>query len=379
MDVKHSSSNSINFRPSFGSQASFSADINSFKQGHNYSQRTTKGINSLNMVANLNFNQLTDEESNQLLSFLQKQFYYSPQEYSNEGFFTNKRITPFAYQIFYPYKSLNFNCLTFNHEKESFNINTVTAEFKSISPSILDSVESGAGMNNQIDAELAISGGSNRIASVSNNNVSLPKNSYIFKSGTYKSFRVKSDFIKNKDSSSTIDLDVSAAEATDGDYLINQTDLRHSIFIDQPNTCSYYPYKPQTSDGELDYRFFDYRPNETFSLQNSPKFKQSSASDIYQKYNKYGFNPNLSNLNLTFSARSNVEAKNILLFLESHLGYKKFGFYFDYTYGSNESNSIHSTPHRKKISTFYCPEWSHSFIYNDNHQISATFLECPSL
>jgi phage-related protein len=97
---------------------------------------------------------------------------------------------------------------------------------------------------------------------------------------------------------------------------------------------------------------------------------------MYKKFNLYGFNPNLSNLKLNFDGRSDKEAKSILLFLESHLGYKKFGFHSLKEYGGNDSDASNSTPHRKTLSFFYCPEWTHTFNYKNNHSISATFIEC---
>ena len=110
---------------------------------------------------------------------------------------------------------------------------------------------------------------------------------------------------------------------------------------------------------------FDFRPTKTSSLSYSPKYKQSTVTDYYVKYNKYGLNEDFLTLSLNFDARSDLEAKRILLFLESHLGYKKFGFHFQKDYS-------------EKIHYFYCPEWEHTFVYRDNHSIQAKFIECSS-
>ena len=52
----------------------------------------------------------------------------------------------------------------------------------------------------------------------------------------------------------------------------------------------------------------------------------------------------------------------ILHFLESHLGYKNFVYYYD-------DNIINSNR------IFYCPNWKHIFNYKNSNTIEATFVE----
>lgn len=373
MDIKDTNSTGIYVSPAFGASASFSSLSNYTKYGDSHSQRNLKGINGLSMSLSLNFNQLTDNESQDLISFLQSQFYYELQNYSADGSFNNKRLTPFEYQPFFPYKKNKFNCINFNHSKPYFNINNVSATFLAIAPTILHSVESGPDHNPNIDAIIDVNIGGT--SEVKGQDVSLPEGSTIYQSGNYSNATLTSDFTVSEGSSDTLSAN-NEFTFNNENVSCNQTPLRHSIYIHNPNDCFYYPYAPVHEDGDLNCRMFDFRPTQSIALQNSAKYKQSTAVDVYKKFNKYGFNPNLMNLRLNFNNRSDIEAKRILLFLESHLGYKKFGFHALREYVGSDSDLINTSPHRKSLSFFYCPEWTHTFTYKDNHNISASFIEC---
>jgi len=373
MDIKKTDSTSINIAPAFGCTASFAVQPHVIKYGDNHSQISLKSINSLSMSLNLKFNELTDYESSDLISFLQSQFYYELQNYSNDGSFNNKRLTPFDYQPFFPYKKNKFNCISFTHAKPYCNINNVSATLTSIAPSILHSVESGPDHNPNIDAVINASLGNT--SSVNGQDVFLSSGSTIYQSGNYSNATLSSSFNVSNGSSATLEA-TNNFTFNDADISCHNTAARHSIYINNPNDCSYYPYAPIHEDGNLESRMFDFRPSESMLLQHSPKYMQSNADSIYKKLNKYGFNPNLTNLRLNFNGRSDLEAKRILLFLESHLGYKKFGFHLSREYVGSMSDLSHTTPHRKSMSFFYCPEWTHTFVYKNNHSISASFIEC---
>jgi len=398
MDIRNTDSDSISILPSFGSSAEFSSISQKITYANNLTFRGSIGINNLSMKLNLSFNELTDDQSNNLISFLQSKFYYEQQTYSSDGSFSNKRITPFSYLPFYPYRLNNFICLSFKHDKIHYNVNNIRAEFTSIGCTTLDSVEPGAGLNNQISSNyeatqvsLGVNNGVRtiNIDNTSDNNTVISVfdgKTVFFTNGNYTIFPVISRVGSNPSSSpysissnSNINLNVAdplVLFLNYNDGHLQNNNLRHSIYIDTPSDCSFYPYKPITSDGEIDFRMFDFRPSQSMSLSSSPKYKSSSADDFYVKFNKYGFNPNLSNISLSFTGRSNLEAKRILLFLESHLGYKKFGFHFQKDYSNAPSDDQNTSPHRSRLAYFYCPEWSHTFVYNNNHTISATFIEC---
>jgi len=371
-----------NLLPGFGSSASFSSISDSINLGDNRSQRTLKGINGLNMSLQLNYNNIKDDEANDLLGFLQSQFYYDPQNYSNNGSFTNKRIEPFDVLPFYPYKTNKFISLDYKHDKSYFNNNTVSVNLSSVAGSILSSIEPGSIFNENISANFNFSsaGGGHVSNTSSDLSIILNNKNYIYQPDTYVSRKVdESSITINSNAGSSVSVDNSFYDHVgSNDWETQHTNMRHSIYIDNPNDCSYYPYEPKHNGSELQYRMFDFRPNNQISINSSPKYKSSTASDVYKKFNKYGFNPNLNNLSLTFDARSDLEAKRILLFLESHLGYKKFGFHLQADYPKKDAPNSNrgKTPHGVKLSYFYCPEWQHTFVYKGNHTIQATFIEC---
>ena len=383
MDLKNTETNGINVKPSFGSSASFSCSNKSFTFGDNYTTIMPDGINSLKMKLNLNFNDLIDSEALDLISFFQNQFYYKIQDYNNLGYFNNKRVPAFSYSPFYPYKTNFFNCVTYNHEKVHYDVNSVTASLEATSASSLSSVDSFLASYDIT----AIGSLSSPIVNASLHNTSdsktilLNSNSYLYHPTSYKSFRVLSDDISvSPGATQTINIDNShGLFESFNDGLTNQTNLRSSIFIKKPQHSSFFPYSPITTENDtFGFSMFDFRPNQQTNLSHSPKFKKTTISDSYSKYNLYGFNPNLFNMQLSFNGRSNEETKRILLFLESHLGYKKFGFHIQKDYTSSPSNDLNNTPHRKSMSLYYCPEWTHTFTYYNSHDITATFIECPS-
>lgn len=382
MDLRNTEVDSINIRPSFGSSASFTAVNQSLTFGDNYSMVMPKGINSLKMKLNLNFNDLNDVESLDIITFLQKQFYYKTQDYNDLGHFNNKRVPAFSYSPFFPYKQNFFNCVTYNHEKIYYDVNSVTSLFESTSASTLSNTDNHLASYNLSSSDPA----SNTTISATITNTStdldiiLRENSYLYAPNSYKTYKVlSSDLTVSPSESKTIQIENNSRFFESfNDGLTKQTSSRRSIFIKSPAKSSFYPYSPRISSGSLDFAMFDFRPNQNINLSYSPKFKKTSISDVYQKYNLYGFNPNLLNMQLNFSGRTNEEAKRILLFLESHLGYKKFCFHVQKDYLNNTSNSINTTPHRRKLSFFYCPEWSHTFTYYNSHDITATFIECSS-
>jgi phage-related protein len=67
-------------------------------------------------------------------------------------------------------------------------------------------------------------------------------------------------------------------------------------------------------------------------------------------------------LDLTFTNRSEKETYSILHFLETHLGYKQFVYYYD-------DDII------QQNRVFFCPQWKHTFNYKDSNTIEARFIE----
>ena len=387
MDILNKDNSAFDWSPSFGVKASFSSLNDEFIFGDNHKKMMSRGINSLSMSLGVEFNIMTDTEVNEILSFLQSHFYYDPQDYNTAGKFNNKRITPFAYQPPFPYKTNNFYCNSFKHDKKQFNNNSVSASFACAHATSLDSIETYRGFNNDgeyqnIDSCFETNEIINkspdvqnigRVGGVCNEGFDLQPNVNIFATGSYANVEIVS---RASDGVAFVDLKSNFSITPRTRFNIPNTPSRSSIFINNPNECSYYPYNPHVEGGTIKTRMFDFRPSSSISINHTPKFLSSSSSEIYKKYAKYGFNPNLHNLNLKFNQRDDLEAKRILLFLESHLGHKKFGFHLPSEYRNSISDAVNTTPHRRTFSHFYCPEWTHSYTYKDNHNIDVTFIEC---
>lgn len=386
MDIRDISQSTFTDRPSFGSQASFQANIDVVDFSDSHTQRVIKSLNGLSMELDLSFNELTEIESHRIINFLESHFYAEPQSYNTAGKFNNTRVEAFSFLPFYPYKSNDFYCLNFSHNKQSHNVYSVQAKLQLASPSVLNNVEQSLSLNENIGVKLG-SLNSSISASDSEQNVGFPKifhNALEMKAGQklfhfndYRNILLTRDINAAKDSNVNI-YGIAQQGFNTANYVISQqSDKRSSMFLDDVNDCNYYPYQPLFgSNDNLEYRMFDFRPSSSTSIQKSPKYRHAGSSDLFNKLNKYGFNANLTNLSLTFSGRSDIEAKKILFFLESHLGYKRFGFHLLDNYINRTTENLNQySPNRQKVSTFVCPNWTHTLVYRNNHTITATFLE----
>ena len=113
-------------------------------------------------------------------------------------------------------------------------------------------------------------------------------------------------------------------------------------------------------------RSFFWEPDRSvpININNSQRVRKFKYS--FDKVLNVSRNQNrITNLELTFSNRTDKEAYSLLHFLESHLGYK----HFVYKHNLNAINN-------NKV--FYCPKWNHVFNYKDSNTIKATFVEIVS-
>ena len=74
-----------------------------------------------------------------------------------------------------------------------------------------------------------------------------------------------------------------------------------------------------------------------------------------------GINPNFFDLQLSFNNRNDKEAKAILHFLENHNGLDLFEYDMFPPYTGTRA--------------FFCPEWNHTYNFNNNNDISVKFIE----
>ena len=151
-------------------------------------------------------------------------------------------------------------------------------------------------------------------------------------------------------------------------FIVPAINGRRNIYIDDANEITSFPY--------LKVRSLDFAPSLSFSVENTPKHKETAFTQVYKRFTKVGINQNLVNINVVFSQRTDLEAKEILQFIESHLGYRKFRFQVPRPFSKDLNN--YTSPASPNTSTFYCPSWEHTVVYKNNNTISCTFIESVS-
>jgi phage-related protein len=113
-------------------------------------------------------------------------------------------------------------------------------------------------------------------------------------------------------------------------------------------------------------RTFFWKPDLSvdISIDNNARMNKFKGS-FHELLNMSRNQNTIQSLNLTFSNRSNKEARSLLHFLETHMGYKSFVY--------NHNDNV-----LKGNKVFYCPKWDHTFNYIDSNTIKATFIEIPN-
>lgn len=99
------------------------------------------------------------------------------------------------------------------------------------------------------------------------------------------------------------------------------------------------------------------------SNSNSVDFSVSKVGASYKHRSKSKINNSYVDLDYRFTNISTSELKAILHFLEKKAGFRRF------------FHQIPSLYNRPKI--YICTEWSHTFVFNDCHNLSVKFKEDP--
>lgn len=182
----------------------------------------------------------------------------------------------------------------------------------------------------------------------------------------YRKIQIDSEITKDSKEIIVTPLSDFTLNATDDFYiLVPAVRGRHSIYLEDPDRIPKFPW--------LEVRSFEQKPSLSFELNNSPDTVQSSFVKYYNKKYKKQINQNLSKFTVVFDQRDDEEALEILQFLESHLGCKKFRFSMPRPYLTDESHE--TTLSKPRMSIFFCPSWDHEVSYKNNHKITATFIE----
>jgi len=110
-------------------------------------------------------------------------------------------------------------------------------------------------------------------------------------------------------------------------------------------------------------RTFFWEPDQQVSLPVDHRARINDFKRSFTQQLNISRNQNrIDALDLTFTNRSEKETYSILHFLETHLGYKQFVYYYD-------DDII------QQNRVFFCPQWKHTFNYKDSNTIEARFIE----
>ena len=310
------------FDPDYGSSVEFSAFNKKFEHGDGYSSVSPFGVNSIRMRFDLEFTNRSNREANAILHFLENNLGQHERQKPSTQLEYDQGISGFRMDgesLFFPYNSTEnltrrFHCIDFSHEIENEDVHTVRAKIENSTASTLT-------MAHQI-------------------------------------------FVKE-------------AELWNADKTYNQ----HEVVFCHDNSKYYYSKAAKPQSGNRPWileeedvtsinkniwtREFYWSPSVPFNVSHSPNIdKFGTAHGPYTQYHPANQqNVNLLTLDLEFQNRSDEEAYAILHFLEMHLGYLSFLF-------------VPPSPYNRKR-RFYCEKWKHTYVFRDNHTISATFVQFP--
>lgn len=156
-------------------------------------------------------------------------------------------------------------------------------------------------------------------------------------------------------------------------FSLNKTYKKHDIiYYNNIASGGYYWYtgnditflnstESPTGVNSLFTKKFYFKPDLDFNIPLNPRFLKNEYEMTSISYEQDGINKNILDLSLSFTNRSNDEANAILKFLDDKCGFKLFEFTLP-------------PPYNKQL-TFYCPEWSHTYKFDQNHDINVKFLE----
>jgi phage-related protein len=111
--------------------------------------------------------------------------------------------------------------------------------------------------------------------------------------------------------------------------------------------------------------------NYASEIQSKPAVNLVKFGDGYEQRSEDGINNTLLKLSLTFEGRDKQETRAITHFISKRRGAQHF--FFDAPFPYNFDNS-QNYPKR-----FVCEEWSVRYVFFNNYNISATFVETANI
>lgn len=298
------------FNLSYGSSVDFSCKLSTTDFDDGYKNSVARNINPITATFNFAYDGLTDIEAKSLIAFFEN----TPEAKKKSIYEDFEGVNM---ELFTPYKKdSEIYFLDIDHSTPYNNINSINIKGESLYDSSLD----------------------------------------------YKGLLVQLDeqYIRTYTSS------LEGFEYNDVVYIDS------SVFRDR----GYYYYTGDSVQGSLpeengplgnDSHFtknFYFKQDIDYSVPSQIRLRNLDLESSTKEYAKAGINYNVLQFDLNFSNRSDREARAILKFFDSKIGYNTF----DYTLPQ---------PYNKTIKV-YCPEWSHTYNFKDNHSIKAKFIEFKS-
>lgn len=294
------------FNKTYGCSASFATQALKAQYGDGYYNNVINNTNNLVKNVVFNYDGLTDVQAKSLIGFFQNTFEYVPETI----------VDPYKsvdIKMFYPYKDnakIYFSDLDYSSTEA--NLNSVKIKCKAEYDSLLDY------------RGLLVTGYDTTLPYSTNKQYTL--NDCMF----FKTYPLSNQ----------------------GYYFYSGT----SASATGPSAAT----GPSDANWYFTRKFY-FKPDLSFSIPSSPRFKKNEFAFSSPAYQQDGINKNILAFDLTFNNRSDKEALAILKFLDDKAGFKLFEIDLP-------------TPYNKTIKV-YCPEWNHTYNFSDNHSINIKIYE----
>lgn len=310
--------------PIYGSSITFTADNSAWRGSNYYEHKMPNGINSINANIDLIFRGNKDS----IKSLLRKV------ENATTGTITGETA-------FYGTE----DCINFGESVEEVQINLDTDYYKNFSGSQINNY-SLSHLSYDV-YELNISMFNNRVSPVLNNGIGFIADKTVsINNSNFNKFDV------------AIADTGSANDSVFDNYFYFTGDRATPINISNIKGESTYTGYSQDCT-----RTFFWQPDQQVNLQISHAQRVNTLKRSFTQQLNISRNQNkIDQLQLKFTNRSEKETYSLIHFLESHLGYRSFIYY----YGDDIINPKRS---------FYCSQWKHTFNYKNSNTIEAVFTE----
>lgn len=293
---------------SYGSSVQFKNSYYQVDYGDGYYNYLNKSENSIKSDFSLNFNKRSDKEAKAIIHLLEDSF--------NKGSKPSGGYTGIYWTPFEPYnQELEFYVENFNHSFDYPDVNNVTF-------SLFNEDRSTSDWQNFY--------------------IPFKNTSGFWQAGNVYS---KDDIVYGSGS----------------DYTLYSSGWYY--YTGDAATTATNSNGPLGNNSLWTKKVFYWPINDGITFNQTPRFhKQNFQNDFFVRVED-GINKNLLNFDITFTSRSDREAKSILHFLEKHRGQDQFLFTLPAPYS--------------KTKPFVCPEWRHTLKFKDNNDIQVRFKEQP--